>query len=193
MVTYLYIILKGVINMNFEVGDIVLYESGTWIGKMVSRITDYPYSHVALAVSEDEVIEANSFIKSRKVKFADTKYKRVIILRYKDNLSQKQKDIIVRESEELIGKNYDYFGIFILMIKYMLGFEIKYANNNTNSLWCSELVDFVYDKIKIDIVKNSYKNNVSVEDIAESPLLIQVGEMKAPMDTIFDNNEPFTK
>lgn len=171
----------------FEVGDIIFYESTTLIGRIIRKITKYPFSHAAIAVSPTDIIEANAFIKSRRVSFAETEYKRVVVMRTKTPLTSTQKIAIIRESKQLLGRGYDYWAIFLFALRYLFGFNTDKCTTDATKLWCTELVDYVYHAALIDLVPNSKNHFVSIEDVAESTVLKQVQELYRT--TIFKEND----
>lgn len=171
----------------FEVGDIIFYESNTWIGRVIRKVTKFPFSHAALAVSPTDIIEANAFIKSRRVAFAETDYKRVVVMRTKTALSDKQKIAIIQESDQLLGRGYDYWAIFVFALKYIFGINTDKYTTDATKLWCTELVDYVYHAALIDLVPKAKNHFVSIEDVAQSDLLYEVEEIHR--NSIFDKND----
>lgn len=173
----------------FEVGDIIFYESNTFIGRVIRKVTKFPFSHAALAISPNDIIEANAFIKSRRVSFAETDYKRVVVMRSKTTLSDAQKIAIIQESRQLLGRGYDYWAIFVFALKYIFGINTDNYATDATKLWCTELVDYVYHAANIDLVPEAKNHFVSIEDVAKSENLYQVREMYR--NTIFDKTSPW--
>lgn len=157
----------------FNVGDIIFYETSTFIGSIIRFVTKIPFSHVALAVGPKNIIEANSFVRSRKLLFNETKYKRVKVMRYKTELTEKQKLELIENSHKLLGRKYDYWGIFLLFLRIVFRVKIDRLKDDYTKLWCSELVDYVYETIGIDLVPQLENNYVTIEDLEKSPVLYE--------------------
>lgn len=162
----------------FQVGDIIFYESTTFIGSIIRKITNSPFSHVALAVSPTEIVEANAFIRSRKVTFTPEKCKRIKVLRTKQPLTYAQERTLVINSDKLLNKGYDYLGITRLFAKTLFRFNLDGRKDDLTKLWCSEMVDYAYETIGIDLVPQIDNHYVSITDLEESPELVEAFELE---------------
>jgi hypothetical protein len=170
---------EGSKNMeSFKVGDILFYETSSLVGAAIRKVTKFKYSHVALVIdNESNVIEADAFIKSRKINFWDTEFKRVKVMRLKEPLTKEQEKAIKENSELLIGKRYDYKGVFLLFLKLLFGLKLDREKDDLSRVWCSEIVDYLYITAGIDLVPNISNHFVTIEDLFNSPKLIEVDEI----------------
>lgn len=132
-----------------EVGQIFFVVGTSKIAKMV-ELFDGEFSHVAMAISKDKVIETNWNIRSR-VKKPDYKHYAKVNL----NLTSKQKYLIVNNYKKYLNKPYDFIQI--------LGFILKKNLNNKRKLICSELV---YDLLTdAEVLDGSLKGNVTPNEL----------------------------
>ena len=105
------------------------------------------YSHVAIAVSETEILEAQYFTRSKVVRNYHLDYDIVDL-----NLSDYQRKEVVRMSKSMVGKWYDY--------RQILGYVFRKPWDNPNNMICSELVAVML--FELYIIRPSH--NVSLED-----------------------------
>ncbi|UPI12851.1 hypothetical protein [Bacillus phage SBSphiJ5] len=119
-------------------GDVIFYRPTGFIGWAISKITKSEYSHVALVVSPDHIIEANRFIKSR---IADLHYTKEIHSVYRlNNLPADTRLRIINNALTMLDVSYDYSQIFGLLLR--LVFDIKTnVFNKVNRYICSEIID----------------------------------------------------
>jgi hypothetical protein len=159
-----------------QTGDIIFYKSRGLISKLISMVIGSDYTHVSLALDEITIIEANRFITSHIVEFFPEEGEQYKVMRLKIPLTEAQKEHLKANAHKLEGRRYDWLGIFILFVQ--LVFKIKLSNikNDTDELWCSELVDFMYEQLNIDLVPQISTNIVSPADIEHSPVLEEVIE-----------------
>lgn len=164
-------------QFNFDIGDILFYETETIVGKIIRKVTGFKYSHVALVIDEHcNVLDVNAFIKSRKINFFKTDYKSVKVLRIKGGLTEKQKRELVEKHKNLLGKKYDYLGILFLFFKLKFGLKVDKYKDDYSKFWCSEIVDYIYNELGIDLVPEVTNNYVTIEELYKSPLLQEVYE-----------------
>lgn len=138
-----------------ETGDIVFFKSNSLISKAISYFTDSPYSHVALAVSSDEIIEADRFIKVRKRKLDALDVVEVRAM----HLAPIQKAQLVYVAEKQLNKGYDYLSILKWFIRLLFKRDFTLVDN-ANRLICSELIDVCYQEIGIDLVPDRTTGDV---------------------------------
>lgn len=123
-----------------QVGDIVFYKGNGWISKLIAKVSDSKYTHVAIAVDEHRVLEANRFIKSRIVHL-DLDSEIHSIYRIPD-LTAFQLTNISSNIQVYKGYPYDYTQIVKWFLQLVFNYELPFVNK-ANKLFCSELVDYV--------------------------------------------------
>lgn len=111
-----------------ETGDIIFVRGNGILSKLVRFFDKGEFSHVAIAVSDTHILEANWNIRSKITKMEYTDYE---VIRLKD-ITQEQKDMIPELAKSLQGRWYDYFQI--------LGILMKSRINSPQQLICSEIV-----------------------------------------------------
>lgn len=119
-------------------GDIVFVNGKTPTSWLVRKIDGGPFSHVAVAVSNTHILEAQYFTKVRISEMKYTDYE-VIDL----GLSDEQRDKIVHLGIELVGRWYDYPQILWYFLNHFIKLDAKKIWNSKNNLICSELVDYL--------------------------------------------------
>lgn len=129
-------------------GSIIFVRRKGIISKLI-RLFDHrgKFSHVAIAISDTEILEADINIVSRVKKFNLKEYSYYEILDL--GLSSEQQEKVVEISKAYIGKKYDYAQIFGYIIKNLFHLKGKILFNNPNNLICSELVFNVLDHLGI--------------------------------------------
>lgn len=115
-------------------GDIIFVRGTSLISRLVLLFDKGKFSHVAIAVSDHEVIETNWKMKSKIVEFH---YKDYEIVRL--DLTDSQRNRVPVMAKTLEGKWYDYLQV--------LGYISKSRLNNPRYLICSELVSKVLSGI----------------------------------------------
>ncbi|AUM58871.1 hypothetical protein BCP01_070 [Bacillus phage BCP01] len=132
-------------------GDVIFYKPTGFIGRVISRVTKSPYSHVALALNSDTMIEADRFVNTRITAIAyDSEITHVYRL---ENVTQEERDRIVTNALKLEGSKYDYAQIAELFIRLVLGIK-RTLFNNKKKLTCSEVVD-----------KSFYESGINRKDV----------------------------
>lgn len=112
-------------------GDILFIRGNSFISKIINSI-DGPYSHIAIALSEDTILEAQRFTESRIIKNYHVDYDV-----YQLDLTESQLDGIVDASLVLIGHDYDYTQIVATLFNNL--FKIARRNNRSKYI-CSEII-----------------------------------------------------
>jgi hypothetical protein len=124
-----------------KAGDIIFVRGDSLLSKIIRFFDEGIFSHVAIAVSETEVIEANWNMKSNIVPFHYDNYEIVSL-----DLTNVQRSNVKKEASKLEGRWYDY----IQIIGYMFNRRI----NNPRNLICSELVYLILSRIDFIDDKN---------------------------------------
>lgn len=128
-----------------KIGTVYFVIGDSFISKLIQRV-DGKFSHVAIAISETEVIETNWNIHS-KVKVPD--YRNCIAIDL--NLSAEQQLKLIQNYQKYLGRPYDFFQIIGLFFKLNL--------NNKRKLICSELVYNLL--VDCGYLKNEGLSNIS--------------------------------
>jgi Permuted papain-like amidase enzyme, YaeF/YiiX, C92 family len=131
-----------------KAGDVIFVRGTSIISRLVRFFDKGKFSHVAIAISETEVIETNWNMRSKIVKFHYEDYEIVSL-----NLTDSQRDRIPAIASRLEGKLYDYLQV--------IGYIFKSRLNNPRHLICSELVynilsevGYNHDELTRDITPN---------------------------------------
>lgn len=128
-----------------KAGDIIFVDRGTdWLSRVMKIYDPGPFTHVCIAISDEEIFEAQYYTRAT-----------IVPMHYKDyvtvplNLTDKEAAKLGVLCEELEGKWYDYIQILGYVMKYYFGSNVD-EFNNPNHLICSEaigLILYLLDKI----------------------------------------------
>lgn len=152
-------------------GDVVFYKGTSFISKVICKLTKSPYSHVALAIDDKRIVEADLFIKTR---ITELKYENITIMRA--DLTEEQRRRVVDFARYLVGRSYDYLSVFLWLLRLTFNINSKGLFNNANRLYCTELIDRCYHYAGIDLVPDRETGDVLPIDLYRSPLLHEVNE-----------------
>lgn len=142
-----------------KAGDIVFSRDNSLISKVVRYFDgNSKYSHCCIAVSENEVLEAQYFKRSKVVPFYFTDYEIIDL-----GLSDSQRKQIQELVPTLIGHRYDYVQIITYFIRDIVGRKFKIVNSPTNYI-CSEIVEIILQNIGV-IPNNKKLRNLTPNEL----------------------------
>lgn len=117
-----------------KIGTIAFIKGTSWVSRIVRWVDKGEFTHVAIAVSDTELIEAQRFQLVRSVPISDA------IIEFIDlKLTKEEEEALIREANQLLGKQYDYAQLLWHTLKIISGGRFKRINNPSR-LICSELV-----------------------------------------------------
>lgn len=153
-------------------GDIMFCRTNGPISRLIRFLTRGKFSHVALVVSDNEIIEADWFgvFTSPIAKYKYYEIKRCPFL------SEHQRNILVHNAMVKQGLGYDYL-LFFAMITRIFPFfkkDLTSKYDSPNRWICSEIVDYAYQTVGVDLVPERKDDNVTPEEIYNSKLLYTV-------------------
>ncbi|MNW28274.1 hypothetical protein D3C74_50960 [compost metagenome] len=153
-----------------KAGDVVFFEGKGLIGRLIQKLTGSPYSHVALAVDSESIIEADRFIRTRITILPEEN--RVAVMRVSPELSEKETASLVLYAKTMIGRKYDYANIFTWFIRLVFQWNRFKLVDNANRLYCSELIDRAYqDALNIDLCPDRQEGDVTPSQLFTSNML----------------------
>lgn len=120
-----------------ETGDIIFVRNNSIISKIIRFFDKGRFSHCAIAISKDRLIEAQYNIKVSESKNTYPNYEVL-----KMNMTDKQKKDLLVAIKKYKGKRYDYLLAFSMSTKWL-------RIDNDDYLICSELVEDVLKDIGI--------------------------------------------
>jgi hypothetical protein len=141
-------------------GDIIFVRGNSLISWLIKLFDHGQFSHVAIAVSDNEVLEAEYNTKTRITPFYFTDYEIVDL-----GLSAEQMKRVEELAPKLIGYKYDFFEIVTIAIRNI--FDRKFRIwNSPKAYICSELVEFVLSDIGV-IPKDKDLRNITPNGLYE--------------------------
>jgi hypothetical protein len=115
-------------------GDIVFIRGKNWISKLIRFFDKGEFSHVAVFVSKNEIIEAQYTTEARIVPFTYKDYEVINM-----NMTTSQMEFVRILSKDIEGTRYDLKQILLLFIKLVFGLGGLGKFNDMKQLACSEL------------------------------------------------------
>lgn len=125
-------------------GNLVFVRSSGFISEVIRYFDPGPFNHVALAVSSNQIAEANVNIKSRIDPFNPGSYEYYEIIDL--GLTDDQIERVMESSKYYLGRKYDDWQIAWYILKHFLKVKGRDKFNNPNNLICSEFVFDIFDK-----------------------------------------------
>lgn len=122
-----------------ETGDIIFVGGNHLIDKAIRFFDHGDYNHVAMFVSDTQIVEAQYNTKVHVVDnfyYDGPDYKTAIIPM---NLNDEQKAKLEKLKDQYIGEDYDYGDIFLIFLRLEFGIHLQRFNNPKEQI-CSELV-----------------------------------------------------
>lgn len=128
-------------------GNIVFVQGKGIISKLIRCIDKGEYSHVAIAVDYDYVIEADVDTKVACRFFNPDKYSKITVMDL--GLSEEEAMRVVEEALALVGTRYDYLQLVWYGLRKIFNLKGRNRLNNPKNVICSELVFIVLSKLGI--------------------------------------------
>jgi hypothetical protein len=155
-----------------QTGDIILVRGNMPIvSSLVRWFTNSEYTHVAMAVSDELVIEIDI---NKDLAIRPLTYDNYDVFRYKKGLSVSQQASLQYYATQVAKTSKGYDWLRILQFACEKLFRTKKTFNEVHRFVCSEIVDNLYDHINIDLVPEREDGNVTPGQLANSPKLIKV-------------------
>jgi len=134
-----------------------------FVSRLIRTLTKSEYSHVALYVGNNQIIESD--IPNGVIKSPITKYDHYDIYRHSSITPEKQKDIC-DWADTRTGYKYDYMGIFGIFLGILKHRKVN-PFDEKGRYWCSELVADAYINSGIFMCVDSQTWTVSPGDLAK--------------------------
>lgn len=139
-------------------GDIVFIRGKSPISKLIRLFDPGNFSHVAICLSNNAILEAQYFTKSRIVPFYFKDYEIVSL-----DLSVSQRERIKELGLNLIGHYYDYRQIWGYFLRGVWNKDLKIYNSPNNYI-CSELISIILSDIGI-VPKDRYLGDITPNEL----------------------------
>lgn len=155
-----------------KAGDVVLVRGTGFIAAAIKWFTHSKYSHAALALNADFLIEAQGMEGIQIVPV--TKYKNEYDVYTYPSLSDIERSRVVSTAFSIRSQHYgyDYWDIVRLAIRSLFHWELPYTEKKRTI--CSQFVALSYDGAGIELVDEP-DCDVTPEDLAESKKLVKGG------------------
>ena len=145
------------------VGDVLFVKGTGLVSRMIRFVTGGEWSHCAIFLDDNTLLETEWSTKCRIINIEDTDYleKEHKIVRVP--LTEDQKDLLQVVTYMSLGKKYDFWLIFKLFIKCLFGFKVK--KNSYETLVCSELVGYVLLSLGVFTYDEAHIANTSPSEL----------------------------
>jgi hypothetical protein len=139
--------------MNFEIGDVLFVRGNRWpISPIIKKFLGSEYSHVALAVGRDQIVEIDLF---QKLKQKTNPHESYDVLRLHSGLTVLQKLQMQEYVKEEIrtNKGYDWGRIIEILLRRLTRWEGTIDTKNREI--CFEVIDLAYKSAGVDLKLNN--------------------------------------
>jgi hypothetical protein len=160
---------KEYFNIQLQPFDLLFVYGRTAIGRVISRVTRSPYSHVAVVLDRRHIAETD-WRKPLRIEHNNYRETDYDVYRYHAGLTDEQKKVMEEFIDSMLGTKYDLLqtvtnGLFILT-----GFPIRDTPDRMN---CSETVDRMFAAAGINLVSGA-PGKVTPGELARSEKLMKV-------------------
>lgn len=150
--------------MKIRQGDILFVEGSNWnpLSILIKWVSGGKYSHVAIGIEDDLILETEYTIKARVIDVKKTKYltKRKHEIIHVD-FNEEQKRDLPLVILQFLGKKYDFGLIIKMFLKYV--FRIPVWNKDDDAYICSELVAELL--LDLGVIDNEKTVNMSPSEL----------------------------
>lgn len=119
-------------------GDIVFVQGRTIASRIIRLFDKGTFSHVAIAVNDSQIIEADVDTRVAIRPFDSSKYNIIEVIDL--GVSLKQRQDIYESASKMIGTKYDYIQLLWYGLRRLLKLKGKNRLNNPKYVICSEMV-----------------------------------------------------
>lgn len=140
-------------------GDIVFAQGNGVISKLVRFVDKGTFSHVAIAVSETHIIEADAGSKVAVVPLDKSEYNIIEVVDL--GLTSHQRRMVYNCAMKYVGTRYDYLQLVWYVLRKVLHLTGENKLNNPHNMICSELVYVVLNEARVleELgIKDSFRN-----------------------------------
>lgn len=128
-------------------GNIIFVQGKGIVSRIIRYFDKGDYSHVAIAVDYDYVIEADVDTKVSARFFDPNKYSKITVIDL--GLDESKSMHVINEALLLVGTKYDYLQLVWYGLRKLFNIKGKNKLNNPRNVICSELVFIVLSKAGI--------------------------------------------
>ncbi|MCY8228712.1 hypothetical protein MOC30_14075 [Bacillus spizizenii] len=144
-------------------GDIIFVQGKGIVSKIIRMFDRGKFSHVAIAMSESQVIEADVDTEVAVRPLSMDKYRLVEIVDLELTFEQREK--VIRSALKMIGTKYDYIQLLWYALRKIFRFRGRNRLNNPKYVICSEMVFRVLNESGIleDLgIDESYEDGIDL-------------------------------
>lgn len=160
------------------IGNVLFFKkTDSLISRVIAKVTKSEFTHVGLIVSFDKstniatIIESDRLVRTRLSIIQLTDEHAV----YSVELTDKQREDILKFAHNSIGEKYDYLLAIGILISSIFKGARQYFNNS-NRLICSELIDLAYYKSGVKRKNENHIGDVTPQELIDLYGLKEIGK-----------------
>lgn len=138
--------------------DIIIYKPNSLISSLIALISGMKYTHVAIYLSENKIIESTW----KGVKIKPFKDKKGLEIFQFENITEEERESVIQWIMSKVNSKYDWKLFLTIMLERW--FNIRPLDSQQQYI-CSELVNEAYKVIGIDIFKSKKYLNPTPEEL----------------------------
>lgn len=158
-----------------EPGDVIVVSGDRFISKMIQRVVETPWTHVALYIGNGRVLEIDW---NTRASLAPEEYLSgdldCVVMRSKKPLTQVQRrqlfQLALAYQDQ--GSKYDWHLLLSMYLEKQFP-QIKWPFNSKNNFICTELTQHILEAIGLDLFPN-HTGNVYPHDFLSSDALMEI-------------------
>ena len=159
-----------------KAGNLIFVRDETFLSWIIRTITKSYYNHIAILISETEVLEAlpNGVFITPLSSYEDREFSHKLEYRIfeVDGMTKEQVYKVIEFSKKEVGKKYDFLQLVSIYFFYLFGIPKKYEPIDVTEAWiCSELVAEAFEYAGIKFSNDINSDNMTPKDILNSNLL----------------------
>jgi len=160
---------KELISMTtLNIGDLIFVDSGSFVNKVIQKVSKFEYGHVAVIVNDSTVVDIRAGNSYSLVDIKDMSISKFTVARVRGGFDVNRFMRVVSHSG-CLKVRYNYRAIGRLFLNYKLKLPAKRKPFNGKNIYCSEFVDYLFYKSGIRLQDDG--KMTSVESLYKSDKL----------------------
>lgn len=125
---------------DLQIGDVLFYSGESFISRVISWVTKSPYTHVALVIGDNRLIEAQRIVNTDMRKIKPSEEFKVFRI---EGLTDEQRQRIAEIAYTYRSYSYSYIETVGIFFRLLFKRDLPWFER-ANKIYCSELVDLVF-------------------------------------------------
>jgi cell wall-associated NlpC family hydrolase len=151
-------------------GDVLFIRGTSPVSVLIRWLTKSPYTHVALALGDGRIIEADRFIRTRIRKLTDAD---VFDVHRLQDVDRETLNLVCMVARSYEGLRYDYLQVLGQLLRLAFGWQEPLFNRK-NRFICSELIDVSFMASGVPRLHRDHVGNLSPGELLSAYQLRKV-------------------